>query len=136
MSGKNLAGVMVCVALLFSSAVTGCAPGRAGFISLKSCDEMCTTLACFMQRLRVLPDRAAIDAEGVETFAWDTDVRHVRRMNKDEGDAYWYQGYYLDCTYEASFDKDGNKLGSEWFGTGCFDSRGNLYREGSFFYNE
>ena len=75
------------------------------------------------------PDWIIIDPEtGVQTWGWACRVRHERYTGKQYGAKYWYEGYYLDCTYEVSFDQQGNKIGDQWIGTGCFDSKGNLYR--------
>lgn len=132
---KSVAVVFILIA---SGTLFGC--GTANMVSfhrLKSADKFCNTQAHYLRKLDVPPHRIAVDPKtGVETWAWDTDVQREKRMDKTQGDPYWYEGYYVVCTYEVRFDKDGNKLDSRWVGSGCFNSRGELYNEGGFLYDE
>lgn len=116
--------------------LSGCARNEVMIYELTSANKFCNTQAQYLHKLPIPPHRTAIDPEtGVETWAWDTDVRHERRADKAAGAPYWYEGYYMDCTYEVDFDPEGNKIDARWIGGGCFNSRGQLY-EPTFFYNE
>lgn len=113
--------------------LSGCARRAVMIYELTSANKFCNTQAQYLHKLPIPPHRMTINAEtGVETWAWDCRVRHERRA---DGDPYWYEGYYMDCTYEVDFDSEGNRMGARWIGGGCFNSRGDLY-EPTFFYNE
>ena len=130
---------MLFVLALFAFSLSGCSL-PASFIVLKSMDrgeERWGTKDSFLYELRGdPPHRMRVDPEtGVETFAWDTLVFHKRRKTNYSPDTSYMERfiyYNMDCTYEISFDREGDKIGSKWIGTGCFDSKGGVYRSGIF----
>lgn len=134
---KNSSNLIVlCAIMTLAFVLTGCATNSISFIRLKSINRMCKTQECVTHKATVPPHRITMDTESnVTTWAWDTDVLRERHADKAAGAPYWYEGYYMDCTYEVDFDPEGNKIDARWIGAGCFNSRGELYRP-SFFYDE
>ncbi|MDR1124886.1 MAG: hypothetical protein LBM64_02325, partial [Deltaproteobacteria bacterium] len=66
---------------------------------LQSTNIICKhkTKECYLKWLPIPPQHVSVDPEtGIETLRWDCRVHRRMAVDKEDGYAYWYSGYYAD----------------------------------------